>query len=367
MKYKKTILVLFLTPLISYASPFVSPTGKNSLSKDQINSPFGQYNHGGHIHSGWDFQNRKPDSSGGPNVAVVSGTLKFTHDKYNTIILIPDDRSTVSQILYLHSKNIVAKEGHINAGETIAYASNTGMGLPPGRAVHLHFTVIASNNAKLPSRAIVSSSRKKMGDLVFGNDRFEGQRLNKYAVEPYPFFGVPTPFSGMGKQNGGIGNNTKEMYDTLYPNGVSSISTNSSELASSNALAAEMGIDNPTDEQKANFLFENNENSYGGVVDSFVSNEDISFNERLQNAANFRFNSESWTKSITSASNRALYADYVAANGLEVFLKNEIQKKRNHIEALFATLASQKIKEAKKNAIYAFNNSQSTNISNAIK
>lgn len=106
---------------------------------------------------------------------------------------------------------------------------------------------------------------------------------------------------------------------------------------------------------------------YTGTVETYQDNRKLSLEERIDSVANFRFQSDSWAKSITSASSRSLYADHLSAKGTELYLKNEIQKKRNHIEALFATLASQKIKEAKKNAIYAFNNSQSTNISNAIK
>lgn len=84
-----------------------------------------------------------------------------------------------------------------------------------------------------------------------------------------------------------------------------------------------------------------------GVASAFDITEPRSFDARIKDAARYRFYSDSWTKSITSISSRALYADYVAANGLEVYLQEEIYRKKEHIEALLAVYTAQQIKAGK--------------------
>ena len=83
---------------------------------------------------------------------------------------------------------------------------------------------------------------------------------------------------------------------------------------------------------------------------SYLNNEDmdsLSPQARLLGASKYRFVSNEWAKSITSISSRALYADYVAASGLEAYLQQEIYRKKEHIEALLAVYTAQQIKAGK--------------------
>ena len=97
----------------------------------------------------------------------------------------------------------------------------------------------------------------------------------------------------------------------------------------------------------AQFLSDQDGTIYGSTASAFVYDEDISAQERLIGAARYRFYSEDWTKSITSISSRALYADYVAASGLETYLQQEIYRKQEHIEALLSVYTAQQIKAGK--------------------
>lgn len=369
---KKTFITLSLFGLFNTsnlsAAPFNSPLNI-STEKNQVSAPFAEFPHHGQRrpHAAYDLRTTGNDTPATAVNAVVSGKVQYMPElgafggSCKVIELIPDDKTKISRILYLHSKGLVVPNGsRVAAGQKIAMA---GESCAPG-APHLHFSVMSVFNR--PKTQVYTSSVNgalMQGMTLIGDGIKAPDRKGEYAVDPYPFFGVPFKFKkgSIAAQKYG---DTKRYYEAMN-NGKSEIfDVQNIDDAS---MSEQTGNNNMSDEEKANFLFEMGGETYGGTVESFVSDEDISFSERLRAASLFRFSSDKWAFSIVAASNRALYADYVAANGLEVFLKNEIQKKRNHIEALFATLASQKIKESKKNAIYAFNNSQSTNISNAIK
>lgn len=348
-------LSIALISLSVHADMFVSATGKKSVNKDLINSPFGQFGHGGHIHSGWDLQNHDY------NVAVVSGTVKYRGGKTNAIELIPDDTSKIAKIVYRHSCNYRINLGHVNAGDVISKACDAGS---PG-ATHTHLEVIVREGT-MPSRVIISKDKSTLGQAALSLSRFKGQGITPYSVEPYPFFGGETPFSSIAKGAFGRFKNSKDMYEKLYGSG-GLVTTGNIEGSAKSNIAHDMGIENPSDEQIAQFLFEQGGNIYGGEVSHFDDDENLSLEERLWNIANFRFSSEDWAKSLTSASNRALYADYVAAEGLELYLKREMQKRTQHIEALYATLAAQKIKQLRDQSKYAFVNASKTNITNSIQ
>lgn len=355
-------VILISTSSLSLAGQFSSPT-KRSNGDNIVTAAFGEYPHSGaRAHAGYDFR----AYHGEPLYAVVDGIVQYkANNSWHTLTLVPNDNSKISAIKYLHAKNYIVPSGTpVKAGQLIGYSGGFGPSGNNSYAAHLHFQV-EERSGVTQNRAIVGSGGSSRGKLItnspFGRALYGASDNTKYAVDPYPYFGIAMKF----KSPYGRFATTKELYEALNQNaGTKSINIGEAQKPGDDLAT---GINNPTPEQVAGFLFENSGTTYGGSVEVFEDDEDISFQERLIRAATFRFNSENWTKSITSATNRALYADYVAANGLEVFLKNEIQKKRNHIEALFATLASQKIKDSKKVAIYAFKNSLDTNISNQIK
>ena len=337
--YKFTLIASLIGFTNAFAGVLESPTKQGA--RTQLNAGFGGYPHNGHAHSGYDIRNH------GRTYAAISGTIQIVGGSVNRIRIIPKGPSRIKSVDYLHMKSFNVSNGQqVIQGQDIGQAGGVGA----GGSIHTHIEVIEIKGASTVRWALTKDGKKPFPlgvPSIFGS--------GTAYVDPYPYFGVGFPFAkwcansvfveGCKRWNKLNFNTTKDEYEYLYGNtGV--IAGESIEAAMENASAT--GDPNTQDvDAVAQFLSDQDGTTYGSNASAFVYDEDVSSQERLIGAARHRFYSEDWAKSITSISSRALYADYVAASGLESYIQQEIYRKKEHIEALLAVYTAQQIKAGK--------------------
>lgn len=335
----KLALLSIIVGVNAFAGVMESPTKQGA--RTQVNAGFGGYPHNGHAHSGYDIQNH------GRTYAAISGTIQIVGGSVNRIRIIPNGPSRIKSVDYLHMENFTVRNGQqVSQGQDIGQSGGRGA----GGSVHTHIEVIEIKGASTVRWALTKDGKKP---FPLGTHSMFGS--GTAYVDPYPYFGVGFPFAkvcfntvfneGCKKWNKIHFNTTKDEYEYLYGN--AGVVANESMEGAMENLSATGDPDTQDVDAVAQFLSEQDGTTYGTTAAAYIYDEDLSAQERLLGAAKHRFFSEEWAKSITSISSRALYADYVAASGLEAYLQQEIYRKKEHIEALLAVYTAQQIKAGK--------------------
>lgn len=326
----------------------VSPT-----AKEQVSGRFGKFRDGGaanfgsgnakpHMHDGLDFSTSGQNA---PLYATSAGTVtwaKLRGSAGNTVVI---KRDNGQSSVYYHLSYIAVKEGDkVQAGQEIGRAGSTGM--KPGGAVHLHFIYGVPNSDDARAKTFASDANKNptFNPAQLPNAIAKQNSAFNYATDPSPYFCKTFPI-----QNDGLypvlGSDTMAQYNKLFgatpAMGVPPTTQfDPVQVAAANGDALQAAAKGAT--SMASVL--NDADGYGSLPSPPIGDfETMSPAEMMSTEAQRRFADSVWNKSITQVSSRALWVDYLRAQGVSAQLNAAIRQKKERMEALLALYTSQKL------------------------
>jgi hypothetical protein len=348
----------------------VSPT-----QKEEVSGRFGKFRAGGaanfgsgnaqpHMHDGLDF------STGGvaaPILATADGTVvwaKLRGSAGNTVMI---RRSNGEIVAYYHLSSIAVNEGDtVTAGQRIGSAGNSGM--LPGGAVHLHFIYGVPNAGDARAKSFSADAAR---NAVFNPAQLPNAISRKdfgYATDPSPYFCQTFPI-----QNDGLypvlGADTKTQYAKVFggavPMGVAATQFEPVQVAAANSDAL----------QAAAKGAKGNVASVLGAADGFGSLpspplgvfETLSPAEMMATEAKRRFSDAQWNTDVVKIGSRALWVDYLRAQGVSAYLSEAIRLKKERVEALLAVYTAQRLAALKGRVAQAQERAQRADVAESIK
>ncbi len=356
-----TVAILAMTGVASSVaaqSCMVSPT-----EKEVVSGRFGKFRAGGaanfgstatipHMHSGLDFS---VNNSQQPLYSVTDGKVEFVGPRGSAGNALIIKRADGDMVAYYHLSGFapgIEKGATVKPGELVGISGNTnaGSGSVGGMLRHLHFVYGVAQEDAARAKAFPSDAAKgpfNPGQLPSAFKRSAGIG---WMTDPSPYFCKTYPIEdGHPTDKAILGADTKAQYAKLFgsvppPGGVpassSQFSVGQVEAANQDAAFAAAAGGNAS--QSRGFL--SDVTGYGSVPQAPIGDySTMSRREMLLTEADRRFSSAQWNASITKADPRALWVDYLKAQGVGNYLAHAIYLKRARIEALYAVYTSLKM------------------------
>ncbi len=348
-----------LTPLLAVASA-AAPAWAQSCMVDVtdhelvterfgINADFRK----GRTHDGFDF--RAP--LGSPLYAGADGVVT-TRDTWrgagNVLVIRRPNGQTMT---YYHMSAFapdaaVGKE--VKAGQLIGYAGGTSAKTTGGTAYssydpHLHFIYAVpdagqqriTNFSQHASRLRSVNPGQLPRDFT-GNARPQAVGVG-YKTDPAPFFCKAYPFKDK-SLDAILGADTKEQHQIVFGNVPPGGSPPDGAIAPAEAAAGNMQLLLAQQAGQPIEDFLSDTDGYGALPGPPLgAYETLSVNEMLATEAARRFQSADWNNELTRVTSRALYVDFVRAQGVSNHLSEAIYRKKQRVEALLAVLTSQRL------------------------
>ncbi|MDU4225339.1 MAG: M23 family metallopeptidase [Streptococcus sp.] len=349
----------FLTPLLAVAST-AAPAWAQSCMVDVTQHELVTERFGinadlrkGRTHDGLDF--RAP--LGTPLYAGADGVVA-TRDTWrgagNVLVIRRPNGQTMT---YYHMSSFapdaaVGKE--VKAGQLIGYAGGTSAKTTGGTAYasydpHLHFIYAVpdagqqriTNFSQHASRLRSVNPGQLPHDFV-GNARPQAVGVG-YKTDPAPFFCKAYPFKDK-SLDAILGADTKEQHQIVFGNVPPGGSPPDGAIAPAEAAAGNMQLLLAQQAGQPIQDFLSDTDGYGALPGPPIgAYESLSVNEMLATEAARRFQSADWNNELTRVTSRALYVDFVRAQGVSNHLSEAIYRKNQRVEALLAVLTSQRL------------------------
>ena len=308
----------------------------------------------GRTHDGFDF--RAP--RGSPLYAGADGVVT-TRDTWrgagNVLVIRRPNGQTMT---YYHLSAFapdaaVGKE--VKAGQLIGYAGGTSASRTGGPvdddaySAHLHF-IYAVPNAGQQRIANFSQHASRLrsvnpGQLprdFTGNARPQAVGVG-YKTDPAPFFCKAYPFKDK-SLDAILGADTKEQHRIVFGSVPPGGSPPDGAIAPAEAAAGNMQLLLAQQAGQPVEDYLSDADSFGALPGPPVgAYETLSVNEMLATEAARRFQSADWNNELTRVSERALWVDFVRAQGVSNYLQEATYRKKQRVEALLAVLTSQRL------------------------
>jgi len=381
-----------MAPVLARAQDcLVSPT-----TKEVVSGRFGKFRAGGaenfgssntaaHMHDGIDFST---SNSQQPLYSVTAGTVLFAGPRGsagNALLIKLSDGDIVA---YYHMSGFakgIEKGATVTPGQLVGISGNTNAGNSSvgGMAGHLHFIYGVAQEDQARAKAFPSNAAKGPFNPGQLPSTFNQQTGIGWKTDPSPHFCKTYPIQDGHPEDAGIlGGDTKAQYQKLFgsvppPGGVPASSTqfDVGEVEAANqdaALASAAGQSSPgsgtsgTGSASGGIL--SDVSGYGSVPQAPIGDYDtMSRREMLLTESDRRFSSGDWNSSITQVDSRALWVDYLKAQGVSNYLAKAIYDKRARIEALLAVYESLKMAGLRQQVTAAQQAAVRQNISNQVQ
>jgi murein DD-endopeptidase len=329
----------------------VSPT-----QQQQVSGRFGKFREGGaanfgsgnskpHMHDGLDFTTA---GAAAPILATTDGTViwaRLRGTAGNTVMIQRDNGEIAT---YYHLSAISVKEGtKVIAGQQIGLSGNTGMA--PDGAVHLHFIygVPQVDNGRVEAFSAAAAKNPTFNPAQLPNAI--SKRDFGYATDPSPYFCATFPIQNDGLYST-LGTDTKSQYAKLFdatpPMGVApSNQLDPGQIAAANGDALQAAAKGASGNIA---MVLSDAEGYGALPSPPLGDyESLSASEMLATEAMRRFTDAEWNTNIVNVGTRALRVDYLRALGVAAYLDEAIRSKREHVEALLAVYAAQRVRSSR--------------------
>ncbi|KGT53989.1 sugar ABC transporter permease [Xanthomonas citri pv. fuscans] len=307
----------------------------------------------GRTHDGLDF--RAP--LGTPLYAGADGVVA-TRDTWrgagNVLVIRRPNGETMT---YYHMSSFgpgteVGKE--VKAGQMIGLAGgtsakSTGSAAYASYAPHLHF-IYGVPSAGQARQTNFSQHASRLRSVNPGQlpHRFNGQARAQQAgigfkTDPAPFFCKAYPFKDK-SLDAILGGDTKQQHQIVFGNVPPGGSPPDGAMAPVDAAAgnAQLILAQHAGQPIEEFLSDSD--GFGALPGPPVgAYETLSVNEMLATEAARRFQSADWNNELTKVSSRALYVDFVRAQGVSNYMSEAVYRKKQRVEALLAVLTSQRL------------------------
>lgn len=348
----------------------VSPT-----QREEVSGRFGKFRGGGasnfgsgnarpHMHDGLDF------STGGtaaPILATTAGTVIWARQRGSAGNTVMVKRETGAIVAYYHLSSIAVNEGDLVVpGLPVGTAGNSGM--KQGGAVHLHFIYGVPNTDQVRAKTFSADAVKNSAFNPAQLPNAVNNRAFGYATDPSPYFCKSFPI-----QNDGLhpvlGGDTKTQYARLFGStpsmGVApSTQFDPVQVAAANGDALQAAARGAT--SIASVM--SDADGFGSLPSAPLgASETMSPAELMATEAKRRFSDSQWNTNIVKVSSRALWVDYVRAQGVSAHMNDAIRQKKERVEALLALYTAQRLAGAKANTAQARERAQRASVTSAIK
>lgn len=348
MKYWLILLLLWTTAILADETCMVSPTKKQVVS-----GRFGKFRGGGaanhgsantkpHMHDGLDFSTSGVSH---PLYASTDGIITSIGSRGTAGNAILIKRSSGDIVAYYHMSgfaNGLTKGSAVKAGQYIGLSGNTPS---TSMAKHLHFTYGTTARDQARAKAFTNSARKgafNPGQLAFV---FRQQIGIGWKTDPAPYFCNTFPIvDGNPAQRSILGDDTKEQHQILFgdipPGGVEpNIQFDTAQVEAANQDVSLANAENKTAPE-----WLSDSDGYGTLPSPPIGDyETMSAREMMMTEATRRFTDAEWNNNVTKVSSRALWVDFLKAQGVTNFMNHAIYEKKEKVEALLATYVSQRL------------------------
>jgi len=323
----------------------ISPTQKEVVSgRFGKFRPGGAGNHGSavktpHMHAGLDF------STNGQSLPVYATTdgvvsvASYSPSAGNMVFIKRDNGDVVS---YMHLSGFadgIRVGAKVRAGQQVGISGNTPA---TTMAKHLHFEYGTAQRDE--ARAKAFSEKAQFGPFNPGQlPSVINQKAGfGWRTDPAPYFCETFPIQdGHPEHYPILGRDTKAQHGILYgevPEGGVPPNAQYDDVA---VAAANMDAKMAQAAGKSPEAQLSDADGYGALPQPPLGDYDsMSPLEMLQAEGMRRFASAQWNTNVTQVSSRALWVDYNLAEGVSARLEAEIQRKKERIDALMATLAA---------------------------
>lgn len=327
------------------AACMISPTQKEVVSgRFGKFRPGGPGNHGSavktpHMHSGLDF------STNGQSLPVYATTdgvvtvASFSASAGNMVLIKRDNGDVVSYMHLAGFADGLRPGAKVKAGQQIGISGNTPA---TTMAKHLHFEYGTAQRDE--ARAKAFSEKAQLGPFNPGQlPSVVNQKAGfGWRTDPAPYFCETFPIQdGHPEHYPILGRDTKAQHGILFgevPDGgvppnaqYDDVSVAAANMDAKMAQAAGQ----PPEARLSDG------DGYGALPQPPLGEYDsMSPFEMLQTEGMRRFASAQWNTNVTQVSSRALWVDYNLAQGVSTRLDAEIQRKKERIDALMATLVA---------------------------
>lgn len=331
----------------------------NPIQGETVSSRFGIFRAGGasnynltntkpHPHDGLDF------STGGQNVplvAVADGTIIVMGPRGTAGNAVMIKRPNGDVIGYYHLSGF-AKDLHVGSpvkvGQFIGVSGNTNSGGqtvgPFARHLHLVYGVPSADAQR-------SKVFQKQGNADPFRPALLPNALNAnlagvgWRTDPSPYFCKTYDIQDGNPQLKPIlGGDTKRQFSILNgaapaTGGAPNVTFDPAQQQAAKAQALLAQASGQTLEQSLS-----DSDGYGVIPSAPVGDyASMSSTEMMLTEAQRRFSSADWNASITRASSRALWIDYLQATGVSNYLADALYRKKERVEALLSVYTAQRL------------------------
>lgn len=216
-------------------------------------------------------------------------------------------------------------------------------------ATHLHLVYGTPQKDNARAKAFTNSAKKgafNPAQLAFV---FRQQNGIGWKTDPAPHFCKTFPIQdGNPSQKAILGDDTKEQYSIMFgntpPNGVEpDVEFDTAQVEAANQ---DVSLANAENQSAPEWLSDSD--GYGTLPTPPIGDYDtMSAKEMMMTEAGRRFSSADWNNEVTKVSSRALWVDYLRAQGVVNFMEHAIYEKKEKVEGLLAVYASQKMEGAR--------------------
>jgi len=323
----------------------ISPTPKEVVSgRFGKFRPGGAGNHGSavktpHMHSGLDF------STSGQSLPVYATTdgvisvASFSPSAGNMVFIKRDNGDVVSYMHLAGFADGIRVGAKVKAGQQVGISGNTPAAT---MAKHLHFEYGTAQRDEARARAFSAQAQNGPFDPAQLPSVMNQKSGFGWRTDPAPYFcetfsiqdGHPEHYQILGRD-------TKAQHSILFgavPEGGVAPNAQYDDVsvaaANMDALAAQAAGQLPEAQLS-------DADGYGALPQPPLGEYDsMSALEMLHAEGMRRFASAQWNTNVTQVSTRALWVDYNLAQGVSARLDAEILRKKERINALFATLTA---------------------------
>jgi|GEM_PF-915579 len=344
------------------AACMVAPTERKVVS-----SRFGIFRGGGaansggtaraHQHDGLDFSTSGVSKPVYSTTAGVITSIGPAGSAGNAIYI---KRGSGDVVGYYHLSGFapgMRRGVTVQPGQLLGLSGNTNAGgsvkRPPAgqkeMVVHLHFVYGKPSAGQQRSAAFADSVSSKDRSTFKPNQlpNLLSKSLNGlgWRTDPSPYFCESFRIDDSHPERAGVlGATTKAQYAILFgsvpPGGTPpNVAFDDVQVAAANAEA----ITAQADGMPVAFAL-NEGDGFGSLPQAPMGSYDsMSPREMMLTEAGRRFMSAEWNTKITEVSSRALFADFLYARGISLFLSEAIYNKKQRIEALLSVYTSIKL------------------------
>jgi murein DD-endopeptidase len=340
-------------------------SGRFGKTRGGGDANFGSANQNAHMHDGLDFTTSgvsKPVKAPGDATVVYAGA----RGSAGNAVLMQLSNNDIIAFYHLSAINVHVGQ-KVNVGDQVGVSGNTPT---TAMAKHLHVTYGSSDKNDAHSKAFNTEALKGTFDPASLSNTVKFQSGIGYKTDPSPHFCQTFPINDGHPSDAKIlGGDTKAQYEKLFgsvPAGGTPPTTPAVDdvqiaAANTDALQANSAGESPA-------VFVEDSGVFGALPEAPIGKYGtMSASEMMQTEAFRRFTDSNWNTELTRVGERALFLDYVRAEGLSNYMDNQVLKKKERIEALLATLSSIQLDQMKNKVTQDMVNTSHNNTLNAIK